>query len=260
MTSVPTELPTITATPEVVVAASLPASSSSDAITVLLLGLDARSGEGLMARSDAIVVARIDPDLQRVALLSLPRDLWVSIPGVGEGKINSAYFIGEQTQEGAALARDTVSQAIGVKIDHVAVIDFTGFRSLIDALGGVPVDVPKELYDPQFPTDDYGYTVAHFMPGTEVMNGDRALMFSRIRHPDSDFERMRRQQLVLLGIVRRLRQRGIIQNLHEADTITESIRPFIHSDISTKTILELLWSMRSFDPLRLSASPQTARF
>ena len=218
------------------------------ALTLLVLGTDLRPNEGTLARSDTIMVVRMDPATQRVALLSLPRDLWVSIPGAGHGKINSAYFVGQETGQGAMLAKETVSQVLGIPIDYTAVVDFRGFRTLVDALGGITVDVPKELYDPRFPTDDYGYTVAHFLPGPQVMNGDQALTFSRIRHPDSDFERMRRQQLVVLGIARKLRERGAVRNLAAADQLTTALQPYIRTDLPPTTILGLLWSFRSLDP------------
>lgn len=239
----PTAVPRPTALVEI---ASAPVDGS--AVNILLLGIDARPGEGWLARSDANIVIRLDPSSGRAAMLSLPRDLWVAIPGIGEGKLNSAYLLGERKGRGAAVAKATVGQALGITIHHAVVIDFAGFRSLIDALGGVPVDVPRELYDPKFPTEDYGYTVAHFTPGTEVMNGERALMFSRIRHPDSDFQRIRRQQLVLLGIARKLRERGVLQNLHEADRITAALVPFVRGDVSQPLALKLLWAMRSVNP------------
>lgn len=236
-----TAQPTATPKPESALVAA-------HAVTVLLLGIDPRPGEGTLGRSDAITVVRFDPEQKRLAMLSLPRDLWVGLPGAGEGKINSAYFLGELQGKGPALARDTVAQALGIQIDYTVVVDFTGFRSLIDALGGVPVEVPRELYDPRFPTDDYGYTIAHFKPGTEVMDGERALMFSRIRHPDSDFERMRRQQLVLIGIAHKLRERGALANVHEADRLTAALRPYVRTDIPAELALSLLWDMRTIDP------------
>ena len=216
--------------------------------TLLLLGIDARPGEGWVARSDALMVVRLDPDRNRVAALSLPRDLWVTIPGAGEGKINNAYFLGEQTGNGAALAKQTVGDVLGIPIDYAVVIDFDGFRSLIDALGGVDVVVPHELYDAQFPTIDYGYTVAHFTPGPQTMDGERALAFSRIRHPDSDFERIRRQQLVMLGIAQRFHERGALQTLQTADHLTAALRPYVRSDIPFPLALNLLWSLRSVEP------------
>ena len=242
-TPAPTRSPT--ATPS---RTELPVQTS--AVTILVLGLDARPGEGFRARSDAIMLARLDPVRRRAALLSLPRDLWVPIPGFGEGKLDSAYILGEQYGEsgdGAAVAARAIEQALGITIDHMVVLNFKGFRGLIDALGGVPVEVPHELYDAQFPTEDYGRAVAHFLPGEQIMDGERALMFSRIRHPDSDFERMRRQQLVVLGIARRLRERGVLRNLREADRLTAALRPFVRTDLPRPLALHLLWSMRSVD-------------
>ncbi len=221
--------------------------SVTGAVTILVLGLDARQGEGPLARSDAIMVVRLDVDTQKVALLSLPRDLWVPISGFGEGKIDSAYFLGELTGEGAAVATRTVSQVLGIEIDRTAVVNFDGFRSLIDAVGGITIDVPTELYDANFPTDDYGYTVVHFESGPQKMDGERALIYSRIRHPDSDFERARRQQSVVLAIAQKLRARGVLRNLHDADRLTTAVRPFMHTDLPRAMALNLLWSMRSAD-------------
>lgn len=218
----------------------------SGAITILVLGTDARPDEKL-ARSDAIMLVRLDPEHQSVTLLSLPRDLWVSIPNFGEGKIDTAYFLGEQYDEGAAVAAQTISEALALNIDRTAVVNFAGFRGLIDALGGIRINVPRELYDPEFPTEDYGYMVAHFLPGEQIMDGAQALMYSRIRHPDSDFERMRRQQAVVVGIAERLRERGVLKNLREADRITTALRPYIHTDLPRPLALNLLWSMRSVD-------------
>ncbi|HEX6287643.1 MAG TPA: LCP family protein [Herpetosiphonaceae bacterium] len=222
-------------------------------MTVLLLGLDARPGEDMRARSDALMLARIDPQRGDVALLSMPRDLWLNIPGYGESKVNGAFYQGEMAQPGGgmALAKQTLQQAYNLTIDHAVVIDFAGFRSLIDALGGITVDVPKELYDGRFPTDDYGYTVAHFLPGPQQMDGAAALMFARTRHPDSDFERIKRQQLVLVGIAQRLKERGIFQNLHEADQLTAALTPYIQTDMPPDVVLSMLWSMREIDPAQV---------
>jgi LCP family protein required for cell wall assembly len=209
---------------------------------VLLLGLDARPGEAT-GRNDAVLVARINPEQRTGALLSLPRDLWVAIPGIGEGKINSAYVLG-----GARTAAATVGQSLGIPIDHTVVVDFKGFRSLIDALGGITVDVPRELYDPTFPTDDYGIKEAHFLPGPQVMDGEKALTYSRIRHPDSDFARMRRQQAVLLGIARRLGKLGALESLHESDRLTGALAPYVRTTLDRGTAAQLLWSQRTVDP------------
>lgn len=245
----PSATPTIapTATPEPTPTPTLP---EAKAMTILLLGIDARAGEGLAARSDAMMLVRVDPSTGDVALLSMPRDMWVNIPGVGQTRINAAFYYGERAKPnggGLALASQTIGDAFGVPIDYAVVIDFNGFRSLIDALGGITVDVPKEIYDPQYPTDDYGYKVAHFLPGPQQMDGETALMYARTRHPDSDFERIKRQQLVILGIANRLKERGTFQNLHEADLLTQALTPFVRTDMPPDLVLSLLWSLRDVD-------------
>jgi LCP family protein required for cell wall assembly len=246
-TSTPTSTPTITPTPT-------PALPVAQPMTILLLGLDARPGEGTRARSDALMLVRIDPQRGDVALLSMPRDLWLNIPGYGESKVNGAFYQGEIVQPGGGgivVAKQTLDNAFSLTIDHAVVIDFAGFRSLIDALGGITVDVPKELYDGRFPTDDYGYTVAHFLPGPQHMDGATALMFARTRHPDSDFERIKRQQLVLLGIVQKIKQRGALQNLHEADQLTAALTPYIQTDMAPDLVVSMLWSMREIEPAQV---------
>lgn len=232
--------PTATARPEPLSQAVAPAGSAGG-VTILLLGIDARPGEAT-GRSDALLVVHVDPERQTAAILSLPRDLWVAIPGIGEGKINGAYL-----QGGARTAAATVGQALGVSIDQSVVVDFAGFRSLIDALGGVTVNVSRELYDAKFPTIDYGYTIAHFLPGPQLMDGSQALMYSRIRHPDSDFQRMRRQQAVLLGISAQLRKIGTFQSLHEADRITGALTPYVRTSMERGATVQLLWSLRNIN-------------
>ncbi|MDP9312919.1 MAG: LCP family protein [Chloroflexota bacterium] len=249
-TTAPTATPEPTATPMPTPTPTLP---PAQALTIALLGLDARPGEGLQARSDALMLVRLDPQANSAALLSMPRDIWVPIPGYGEGKINGAFYHGERSAPGGGLdlAEQTLGQAFGVQVDHAVVIDFKGFRSLIDALDGITVDVPKEIYDGHFPTDDYGYTVAHFLPGPQQMDGATALTYARTRHPDSDFERIKRQQLVLLGIARKLKERGALQNLHEADVLTRALAPFVVTDMPPDAVLSLLWSMRDVDPAKV---------
>jgi polyisoprenyl-teichoic acid--peptidoglycan teichoic acid transferase len=220
-------------------------------LTIALLGLDARPGEGLNARSDALMLVRLDPQTGDVALLSLPRDTWAAVPGYGETKINASFYVGEQRQPnggGLALAKETLTKAFNLQVDYAVAIDFAGFRSLIDALGGITVDVPREIYDGQFPTDDYGYKIAHFLVGPQQMDGETALTYARTRHPDSDFERIKRQQLVLIGIARRFRERGVLQNLHEADLIAASLAPYVHTDMPPDLALSMLWHMRNVDP------------
>ncbi|MBC8078657.1 MAG: LCP family protein [Chloroflexales bacterium] len=224
------------------------------AVTVLILGSDRRPGEEGVPRTDCVMLARIDPQRGRVALLSFPRDLIVDFPGYGSSRINAAYVWGELYNApggGLGLARATVSSLVGVPIDYTVLVDFAGFIGLIDSIGGVTVDVPKELYDARFPTMDYGYTAIHFLPGSQQMDGATALTYSRVRHPDSDFERIKRQQAVLVAIGERLRERGDLQNLLVADQITAALSAHVQMDIPQERVLGLVWALRALDPPRV---------
>ncbi len=220
-------------------------------VTVLLLGTDRRPGEEVTPRSDAVLVARIDPGRKRVALLSLPRDLWVAIPGHGNNRLNAAYLWGERDGPpggGLALARATVSDALGLPIDHGVVVDFRGFAGIIDALGGVNVDVPRPLVDHAFPTADYRVTTVRFAAGRQRMDGTTALAYARIRHPDSDFERGLRQQAVLVAIAERLRERGDLATWFAARRVSAALVGYVQTDMPVERMLELLWALRDLDP------------
>lgn len=218
------------------------------ALTILLLGTDRRPQESAPARSDTILLMRILPDTQQISLLSLPRDLMVDIPGYGVARINAAHVYGDLYRSlgsGMSLATKTVSTVIGVPIDYTVVIDFQGFISAIDALGGVTVNVPTALYDPNFPTMEYGVKEVSFAPGQNTMDGYTALVYSRIRHPDNDFERMTRQQAVLKGIMLRLQQGGFLAQVDSTADITDALVRHARTDAPRDVIITLAWHMRN---------------
>ena len=120
--------------------------SAAAQLTLLILGVDQRADETGPTRSDAMVLAGMQPDSRQAALVSIPRDLWVDIPGVGEQRINTALFFGYDGADplaGPGLAVAAVEQNLGVPVDRVALIDFTAFVGLVDALGGIEIDVPR---------------------------------------------------------------------------------------------------------------------
>jgi LCP family protein required for cell wall assembly len=180
-------------------------------VTILLLGIDARPNQrGEPTRSDAMMLLRANFDEGTVHLLSLPRDMWVPMPleerGITEGQINTAYFFGERYNlpgGGPAVAVEMIELNFGFPVDHYAVIDFDGFVRLVDALGGIDVDVPTAIYDDIFPTDDYGITTLDIPAGRQHLDGLTALRYARTRHQDSDFDRVRRQQAVLVAIAQK---------------------------------------------------------
>lgn len=195
-------------TSPVVPAAAQPAQAqpqllNTGRVNFLLMGVDLRPGETGPARSDTMIVVTVDPTSKSVGMLSIPRDLWVPIPGYGEDRINTAYFTGDARKYpggGPALAKKTIQYNFGIPINYYIVINFVGFRKLVDALGGVTIDVPKDLVDPSFPDDTYGYLPLNITKGVHHFNGDEALQYARSRHSESDFGRMRRQQQVLKAI------------------------------------------------------------
>ncbi len=231
------QLPQATAQPSLEGAPSL----SSPTLNIVLLGTDARPGDEDPTRTDAIVVVRLNRDTGRVSMLSIPRDLWVSYPTGGEGRINAAYGRGERNYgpgSGAALVKATVGKLLDIEVDHFILINFQGFETLIDQLGGIRIDVPEAIYDPAYPTDDYNTVEVRFRTGPQLMDGERALVYARTRHADSDFGRNQRQQVVLMAIFDRVRERGLLQQLTSLDDYTGALRGYVRTDLDHGTMLE----------------------
>jgi LCP family protein required for cell wall assembly len=156
-----------------------------------------------------MILAGTGQHWDQAVLLSIPRDLWVPIPGVGDQRINSALVFGHDPNDpeaGPRLAKATVAQQFNLPVDRYLILDFQTFVRLVDALGGIQVDVPQPITDTQYPTPDYGVTTIHFDAGPQAMNGQEALIYVRTRHADSDFGRSQRQQQVLSAIAAKMGQ------------------------------------------------------
>lgn len=195
---------------------------------LLIIGTDERPGrpdEGV--RGDTLILVRLDAIGRWASLLSIPRDAQVDLPEVGlaQTKINVAYGQGYAAAEslygpgttphqgGMALAAQTVERFLnlreqGMAINFVATINFAGFAEVIDALGGITIDVPRYLRDEEYPTADYGTMLVEFQPGPQQMDGATALIYARTRHADSDFGRAERQQQVVRAMLSTLRAKG----------------------------------------------------
>ena len=175
--------------------------SLGERVNILLMGVDRRPEEKMddPVRTDTMMVVSIDPNTHTASMLGIPRDLWVPIPlpnnGVLHDRINTANVYGVMRNlpgGGAQLAKDTVSYNLGVKIHYFLMIDFQGFRNIIDALGGIDVYLDKPLVDYEYPTDNYGYMTVSIPAGNQHLDGERALQYARSRHSDSDFGRIGR--------------------------------------------------------------------
>jgi len=184
-------------------------SSGDRRINILLMGIggDNYPGGGL---TDTMSVVSIDPKNKEVAMISVPRDLFVRVPGYGSYKINSVFglqgtSVSQDTNKNVIngnfpLVKKTVSDFLGVPIHYAVVLNFDGFKKIIDILGGVDINVTKAINDPYFP-DQYaiGYDPFYMSIGLHHMDGETALKYARSRETTSDFDRSRRQQEVMMA-------------------------------------------------------------
>ncbi|GIW03779.1 MAG: hypothetical protein KatS3mg059_0399 [Thermomicrobiales bacterium] len=167
---------TATAAPE------LPEWDGTERLTILLLGVDRREDEP--SRSDTMILVNIDPIKKTAAMMSIPRDLKVMIPGYGMDKINAAYAFGDRDEVpggGPGLAIRTIEANFGIRIDYFAEVDFNGFIKIIDTVGGVMIDVPYPIKDDAYPADGTNYMRVYFSAGWQHMDGKRALQYARTR-------------------------------------------------------------------------------
>ena len=230
--------------------------------TILLLGTDTRPGKGQqgLRHSDSMMLVRTDPDHHRLTYLSIPRDLYVDIPGYGADRINTSYQVG-----GAALAIRTVRNFTGIDIDHVAVVDFQRFKELIDSIGGIDITVPRAIQSNRF---ECPYDAARcaswdgwrFAKGRQHMDGRRALVYSRIREnlldaSDNDITRAERQQQVTQAIADKLV--GVGTFLRMPFNGDELLRP-LATDLSANQLLQLGWVKFRVDNGNVSAAGSAA--
>ncbi len=212
-----------------------PLLSNNDSVNFLLIGSDLRNGNSF--RTDTLVLAILWPQEGQASLISIPRDLWIYIPTIGMQRVNTAYEYGNMDDYaggGAGLLKDAIAYNLGIRIDHTALVDFSGFSRIINTLGGVDVPVAcpytdwrliDPSYDPTNPNNWQKYTV---QSGTIHMDGDLALWYARSRQASNDFDRSRRQQEVLRAIFSQALQTNILTRI-----------PQLYSDLSSTVTTDL---------------------
>jgi LCP family protein required for cell wall assembly len=217
----------------------------SEPTTILVIGTDGgkQPGRADSRRSDSLLLVRTDPGKHRLSYLSIPRDLRVDIPGYGSAKINAANQIG-----GPALTIETVRALTGIPIDHVIVVDFEGFKELIDALGGIDITVPKPILSNPFdcpykPKKCESWEGWRFGKGEQHMDGRRALVYSRIRTnqldpSDTDITRTGRQQAVADAVGDKIASFGTFLRL---PFIGDSLAAPLVTDLSAWELTRLGW-------------------
>jgi polyisoprenyl-teichoic acid--peptidoglycan teichoic acid transferase len=217
--------------------------NGSSRVTVLVMGLDYRdwlAGEGA-PRSDTMILLSVDPITRTAAMLSIPRDLWVQIPGFDFNRINTAYMLGEAYRMpggGPALAVRTVENFIGVPIQYFAVIDFHTFEKMIDEIGGIDVLVTERIKIAPIGRD------AHWLdPKAYHLDGPDALAYARIRKAaGDDFGRATRQQQVIMAILDRVIGLNMVPTLlAKAPTLYQQLASGVRTNMSPDDIVSLAW-------------------
>src|SRR5215207_359189 len=217
--------------------------NGQETVNFLLIGSDKRPGGSF--RTDTMVIAILRPNEGQVSLISIPRDLWVSIPGWENQRINTAYQHGisvDYPGGGPGLLKDTILYNLGIRIDHTAMVDFDGFRNIVDTLGGVDVPVScaytdwrliDPSYDPENENNWHLYTAG---PGLVHMDGDLALWYARSRQKSSDFDRGRRQQEVLRSLFTQALQANTLSRIPE---LYNNLKETVITDLGLGDILSL---------------------
>jgi LCP family protein required for cell wall assembly len=213
-------------------------------ISVLLLGTDERANEYDPPRTDTMMVVTLDLSNKTAGMISLPRDLWVPIPGYDiTTKINTAYIIGERREYpggGSQLSKDTVSSFIGRPVEYYVRINFSGFVSFIDLIGGIDINVPHTIHDELYPTPDYGVELFHLDAGLQHLDGETTLKYVRTRHGDSDYVRAERQQQVIQAVLDKILAADMIPTLvAKAPQLMATMRDSFGTDIPLPVAIDM---------------------
>ena len=220
----------------------------TERVNILVLGIDQRPGEEGAFRTDTMLVLTLDPVTKTGGMLSIPRDLWVPIPGYGVGRINTAHVLGDIDDYpggGPALAVKTVENNLGIPIHYYARVDFNAFVELVNRIGGIDIYVEEEIDDPIYPSHDpadpYGYDPLYIEAGQQHFDGETALKYARTRHSaGGDFDRAERQQQVLKAVFDKVTQLDMLPTLlAQAPQMWGLLRDSVMTDLTLDQIVAL---------------------
>lgn len=220
-------------------------SSEGDSrVNILLLGVGGPGHDGADL-TDTIMIASLDPANKKISLLSVPRDLWVKIAGNGYSKINAAYTYGKQQSkskktndqivDGLNLLDKTVQPILGISIHYHVLVDFSAFQQAVDAVGGIDVNVPEQLYDPTIAWENH-YNSVIAQKGIQHMDGHKALLYAKSRETSSDFARAERQRLILVALKNKVFSAGTFANPVRISSLFDSLGNNVYTDFDTSTI------------------------
>ena len=230
---------------------------SSDGLrtTVLLMGIDKRQGmeQERAFRTDTMMLITVDPVRNNLGMLSIPRDLWVNIPGFeSRDRINTANFKGDAFRipgGGPSLAMETITVNLGIKVDNYIRINFTAFESLINEIDGIEIDVPQAIEDPRYPDCCTGYDPLYIPEGVTHMDGSLALKYTRTRATyGGDFDRAARQQQVLLAVRDKILTMKMLPKLiARAPKLYSTLSNGYDTDLTLEKIVDLMGLVREID-------------
>lgn len=213
-------------------------------INILLMGMGGEGHEGAYL-TDTNIILSIKPDTRQVAMISVPRDLGVNIPGYGVNKINHANAYGESKQpdNGGEFARALFAKTFQMDIPYYIRVDFKAFEDMVNAVGGITIDVPRAFTDSAFPGANESYITIRFESGKQTMDGVTALQYARSRHGNngegSDFARSRRQQLVLSALKEKLLSFGTYTNPVKIQQILNTLSTHVTTNLNFDQIMYL---------------------
>ncbi|MFN8613869.1 MAG: LCP family protein [Vulcanimicrobiota bacterium] len=218
-------------------------------INLLVLGIDYNHDSKGMpyskgARSDTMMVASIGDEAQYLNIVSIPRDTYTTISDkIGQDKINSAYSYG-----GIKQTRETVSHFLGVPIHYYVIVKVQGAKKIIDALGGLPIDVEKDMdYD-----DNWGQLHIHLKKGPQILSGDQAVGYARFRHDEEgDYGRMRRQQQVIRAVIRRIKDPSIVTKFGQ---LAQAVKETLETDLTVEQMVDLALLYKGFDQTKMRSA------
>lgn len=218
-------------------------------VNILLLG---RAGERYPGRNltDTVMVMSLDTKRGKVALLSLPRDLYAPIPDTGlYTKINSMYQYGLGRNEGVEPMRQAIEHITGLPLHYFVILDFDGFEKAVDTLGGIRIEVLRDFYDPRYPGKNYSYETFEIKKGWQTLDGATALKYVRERHadPEGDFGRAKRQQQVIQAIKEQTLSSGTLFNVFTVHNLIETLGESVKTDMETEDIGSLIELSKTLD-------------
>ncbi len=223
------------------VAQALTEAKSEEPFTILIMGVDGRPSEGAQ-RTDTMIVARVDPASKRVWMVSIPRDTKVKIPDHGTGKANKAYFAG-----GPALAIRTVEGLLDVPINHYMVIGLNGFQKIVDAMGGVYIDVDVAIDDYKAAAASPGHRARRIEPGYQLLDGEHALTYVRSRDfPDADFARMKHQQTFFKALAQQSMRWG---NVFRLPGMVKQFSRYTSTDMDITELIDVVRALRGISDM-----------